>query len=680
MWGIMLINPFRITISLSAASYLVLLFLVFVEREATAQPFQSLCNELSSRFQQEMDEIMFNRYCQPVGIPKENCMQHLNNLLKTTANFGAFASKYLLDSYRNYQVKFAHLPNKVISHDELELYLKKAEAGDFQAIFEVYRYYSYPQSHDFSFFGREAGHWLLEAVKLGSEQAKLEMGFDRPYAKETQVTADGVAASLISNCTKIANRQVDCFLYRLKIQSSDQSSAKWSIIPLYASSGSSFIPDKLAILRDKGRTVVELSSRESLWPRRIRKDYFSSQGLFLGSDSASNPLDYFYETRQAMALLKPIYKKGKARVLAESTIDRYPGYQSFVIEERKRHLLQESLANPPFYADQNYPLDCFAQDMHSCRKPDNTPYLKKVDSILTKEIDEFQFVFGYHPLDMPSYVYHGNIDVWQRLAETGDLLAIKILLDFFANPLSFVHGEGYEAVREWFRENLYSLKIVKGSAQYPGLRELLDEEMPATGYSEIFLNPRAFKEPYVVGHKALVNNRLITVFLACEGYDDAEPFHIDFNYRANCYSASLTFQDTAGQLIKSWVYLTEPYKPLEDDILGIGFDLKIALLPASLAYYNSEEREEQIALSVLDGGEDFYDLQGIYLGSIGNKSGNSLAALINREFFLPQRPVLRPLLLGRVYKPQRESGIQLGRHLYRLPTWEDVLAQILTKE
>ncbi|MDR3037902.1 MAG: hypothetical protein LBV21_01195 [Candidatus Adiutrix sp.] len=213
-------------------------------------------------------ELNFFAECSPGREAADSCEQLYQD--------GAWsAGEYILNKAKNeYAAKYGYLTTPVIKADEIEAYKEKFRQGDFNAFLELRRKYENPDEPDYDPEQVETRQLLLAAVKQGSKEAMLDLGYEEPYIAETVLPAEDKPISVYAVCRGIEKKGTsafpNCFLYILKIGATEvvttdrqdrhygQFRAPYLIPDERFTDPTSFRPQHLALVKSNEETLVAL--------------------------------------------------------------------------------------------------------------------------------------------------------------------------------------------------------------------------------------------------------------------------------------------------------------------------------------------------------------------------------------------------------------------------------------
>ncbi|MDR1872795.1 MAG: hypothetical protein LBS60_12905 [Deltaproteobacteria bacterium] len=534
----------------------------------------------------EVKELYYEVNCLKKNLKKSECPIYILDRATATA---PFLDKVQEHAIRNYVEFFGGKNPTLKSADEITSLKDKAEKGDINSIFELYRYYKYPLSSEFSIFSTKANQVLLKAIKLGSEKAILEMGYDRPYAIKTRLNGENVSASIIANCEKFGrqNNDINCFLYRLEVKSG-KNSHKWTIIVNEKYSYTQ--PYAISLLMESNNYVVKLSSLSKVTGAK-RDDYFNFNGEYLGSTQNDSDPSYIFEFRNISKTFNNLKKENikQQKIIESKLINKFPTYNMFAVQEDKRQIYAKSIVNPSFKSVDGFPdygdLGGFYINDHlkvnskkaphdslererepkdgSNQDPKDSPSQAPQDSLvssannandsLNDKINEFTLKFGYHPNSMRNVLNHATLDHYLQKGLDGDLFAIKIIFDNIDNPLSFIHNSKFSEKLANFENALGGLFKLKDIEKNIKIKNLLNTKLPASNQDNINLD--IVKNPYIAINKSKYNGTEIEIQFLCDSYNRNtydEPIYL-YEPVANCYAMRLRILNNTNKFVYFFV-------------------------------------------------------------------------------------------------------------------------------
>jgi hypothetical protein len=199
-----------------------------------------------------------------------------------------------------YNLKYGNTVMPEISQNEISIFEARANNGDLEAILKLKQYYEYPNNNYYNPEQTEARYWLFKAIEAEDEASMLEAGYERPYSVRTELNYEGTTIAVDVACEGIVRTGHSvlpaCFLYNILI-GENPGQVGHLVLDEDHLSGKSVRPQFLALKKYHNQVIVELISYSDNFGDRIRKDYFSLDGEYLGSDTPGDSADYFWNYR-----------------------------------------------------------------------------------------------------------------------------------------------------------------------------------------------------------------------------------------------------------------------------------------------------------------------------------------------------------------------------------------------
>jgi hypothetical protein len=252
----------------------------------------------------------------------------------------AVRSAMLESALISYEAKYGHIQRPPINVADVPAYEKRAKLGDLAAMFELRRYYEYPLAEDYNPEQTAARYWLFKAIEAGDEASMLEAGYDRPYSVRSELTYQNTTVAIDVACEGIDNKASPepypaCFLYNLLI-GENPGQVGHLVLDQDHLSGMTIRPQILSIIQIERQFVVELTSFADKSPEHERRDYFSLDGKYLGSNNADFFPSYFWNYHVMSASARYEYQtidtKG-SKVISRTGVRTLPYIESFLFWE-----------------------------------------------------------------------------------------------------------------------------------------------------------------------------------------------------------------------------------------------------------------------------------------------------------------------------------------------------------
>ncbi|MDR1040764.1 MAG: hypothetical protein LBR80_11505 [Deltaproteobacteria bacterium] len=283
-----------------------------------------------------------------VGSTADHCLK-LDMVVDSLSYYSHFKFEFdyawLLESamkteaFRSYQAKYANIDGPPIDRADIPAYEERAGRGDLEAMHELRRYYEYPERDDFNPELTEARFWMFKAIEAGDEASMLEAGYDRPYSVRSELSYGDTTVAIDVACEGIDRSGHEpypaCFLYNLLI-GENPGQVGHLVLDQDHLSGVSVRPQIIAFKRIEGQIVLELFSFADRSRDGARRDYFSLEGRYLGSDRTEFGPDYFWNYHGLAASAKSGLKviDGSEEVaLASVRVRTLPYIESFLFWE-----------------------------------------------------------------------------------------------------------------------------------------------------------------------------------------------------------------------------------------------------------------------------------------------------------------------------------------------------------
>jgi hypothetical protein len=199
-----------------------------------------------------------------------------------------------------YNVKYGNTSRPEIDQDEIPIYEERANSGDLGAIFELKRFYEYPDINYYNPEQTESRYWLFKAIEAGDEASMYEAGYDRPYSVRTELTYEETTVAVDVACVGIVksgnSTMPACFLYNI-LFGENSSQVGHLVLVEDLLSGLPMRPQFIVLIKLKDQVFVKLVSYSDKFRDRKRLDIFSIDGEYLGSDIQGASADYFWNYR-----------------------------------------------------------------------------------------------------------------------------------------------------------------------------------------------------------------------------------------------------------------------------------------------------------------------------------------------------------------------------------------------
>jgi hypothetical protein len=507
-------------------SFIMLLFVTEFAKADKHEPFDNAIKEIK--------DLYYNVNCVPMKLEKEKCGNYLFSL-NSTSDTSFFIEKLKLNAIINYNTQFSNYNIDIDTYNNNNDLVEKLNNGGIDDLLKLYIINKNPYFFDFSFLHSKANKILLKAISLGSEKAIFELGYDRPYAIKTQVESGNIKAYILSNCDKFSRSDMNnnCFLYRISILNGELENY-WTIF--INDKYSDFQPDEISIVQWQSKDIIKLTSK-NLNGSAQRIDYFSADGKFLGSSPKDSKIAYIYEYRNNTQTLDNLILNNftNQKILVSKKVLKYPSYNMFMIQEKRREVFSKSLVNPSFMATEGFPnyIDLNLLSFRDVNIFSYQYYSKNYFIIDTEKIEKFKNEFGYNPLDMPNIISYTNFDTFLEMAYNADLMSITYLYDLYDNPLSFVHKEQYKEKLDLFLNSLHGFRNIEFYSNNLKLKEMLeDEDFQAFNQKGYILKYKT--NPYISVTNHLFKDLNIEISMLCDSFSDIPESH--FSIRQNCYA------------------------------------------------------------------------------------------------------------------------------------------------
>jgi hypothetical protein len=288
------------------------------------------------------DEILYFQHNpdNPSYIDTTKCQNRAEDYLRNGIPrwISVLMDSLLREAAKAYLAKYALIDRPPISDNEVPRYEELANKGNISAMFELRRYYEYPDD-DYNPEKTQARYWLFKAVEAGDETAMLEVGYDRPYSVRTNLSGQGAKVALDAACEGIVQTGPSpgpaCFLYNLLIGDSPEQTGHL-VLDQDHLSGQSVIPQELALKKLNEQVVIELTSFADFHPDLIRKDYFDLEGVYLGSDAVGNQPGYFWNYHLVTPNTPPLlFDTSGWQELERVKVRRWPYLEAFQFWEKE---------------------------------------------------------------------------------------------------------------------------------------------------------------------------------------------------------------------------------------------------------------------------------------------------------------------------------------------------------
>jgi hypothetical protein len=242
-------------------------------------------------------------------------------------------------AFNSYEVSYANMLRPPIDKADLTVYEERAKQGDLTAMYELKRYYDYPDE-DYNPEKTESRFWLFKAIEVGDELSMLEAGYDRPYSVRSELSYNGINIAIDVVCEGIDKSGPTpfpaCFLYNLLIGDHSGQIGHLIIDQDYFT-GFSIRPRILALLVIDDNVLLELSSFSDKSQERIRRDYFNLEGQYLGSNRPEFTPDFFWNYRgllpTAKSELQLINVASDAQQISLINVQTLPYVESYLFWE-----------------------------------------------------------------------------------------------------------------------------------------------------------------------------------------------------------------------------------------------------------------------------------------------------------------------------------------------------------
>lgn len=178
----------------------------------------------------------------------------------------------------------------VPTQENISLYVKQAENGNANSALWLSRYFGNQKTSSYNL--KESAAWLARAAMLGSKVAITEIGFEKPYLTETRLQCSGKSISVETVCSSIDKSlgRPACYSQRIEFKNNNNSERSYFLLNenykddltvAYEMECLNLSEKSLAILRStnfgSGNTCLDCE----------REDYFSADGLYLGSTNSA---------------------------------------------------------------------------------------------------------------------------------------------------------------------------------------------------------------------------------------------------------------------------------------------------------------------------------------------------------------------------------------------------------
>jgi hypothetical protein len=620
----------------------------------------------SNKAASEIEALYFKVNCEPKKILYENC---------PIANFALqnFIHRLKSQSIVEYNTQFGHINLDIEYYNKNQNYVEKLNNNNPQDLLKLYVIYKNPMYINFSLLPTKANQILLKAISLGSQEAIRELGYDRPYARKTQVDYGKISANIISNCEPYSklDSKYYCTLFRLTIKN-EYSKYHWTIVNY--NDKNEFEPFELSIIELASKIFIKLVSKNSDLTTQ-REDYFSIDGNYLGSSSKIFSANYIFEFRNSNNIFNDLIINDfrNHKTVVAKVILKYPSYNMFKIQEKKRKIFNESIVNPSFTAVEGFPT---AQDfglntieylksgeLNNNSKIEDEIYSKTEKNKLNYygSVVEYAFRKGHLPSEMPNIITYINFDYYLERALKGDLLSIKYIYDIVDNQLSFIHKEQYRNKLNIFLNSLSAFKKLRDIVINKKLNELLynsRNNTQANDQNGFYL--KKMKHPYITLNRSKYKNLDIEVFVYCDNYTELRLFGSNFgsNFNPpNCYAAKMTVSKNGIKNIYFFIEedIIDIQSKLKNRWHGLNFDIPSIKLLKSLNSNDFDYLTVLILDSYTEMSNDLIDLNGLYLDSgVNSIFGFRLRSIIGYK--------------GKKFYYKDFIGLPLSV----FPNWEDV--------
>lgn len=337
---------------------------------------------------------------------KINSKRSKNGSLFAQYNFfkelesAVYLRRIILDSASfAYQVKYGSINRQPIDKLDIPEYENRAKNGDILAMHELRRYYEYP-SNEYNPEQTQARFWLFKAIEEGDEGAMLEAGYDRPYSVRSELKYNKTTIAIDVACDGIdksgQSPYPGCFLYNLMIDVNSEQTG-YLVLDSNHLSGNTIRPQEMAIVNANGNIQIQLTSFADKLPNRVRKDYFSLNGIYLGSDHIEFSSDYFWNFRGLGTLARSEFKVIKTqnlKMIQRTKIRTLPYAESFLFWEME-YPLEKRLKGLDHLMIQ----ECFHSDTETIKSESCKRRRANQDAYFEKEEMFFARLNKFFPVD-----------------------------------------------------------------------------------------------------------------------------------------------------------------------------------------------------------------------------------------------------------------------------------------
>jgi hypothetical protein len=569
----------------------------------------------------------------------------------------------------DYVSKFGPVISKINDEKALKNFKNKANNGDLEAIFELQRYYENPENKDYDPEHREARKWLLKGVEYGSKLAMEELGYDYPYIGETTLANGDDYVSVYAVCNGFnkntkSSTNSNCHMYFLTFYKSelinklkdnesnlrndlnyDNFVIRYAILVNSLSEKMSYKPRKLAFVKVKNNIFVELVSElESYDGKKIRKDYFTIDGKYCGSNSEKYTQAYFYDFKSLSKTIPPQIFNKKFNLITIVNIKEYPDYESFQVREKIRSKFFHALDDIKY----------------GNRQLTFSPTLGS-DGKIKNAVDKYLFVFGYHPSlsrnhvflnfkpykDIKKCIIDKNCD-FSKINIFEYIIVSRLLHEYFLNPLNVEYDPNYKSPYYYDQcANYYECDSSINSVVDPYKNNNL--------------------APYIAQTKIWVNDRQIIILNICQGASSI-PNPKLFIETNSCFAQQLEFTLNES---KNYHFI------IESQIIKKNIDSKQKWWSGiSATKFGSQQTIDGKNILALDNynqgkywtswRKDYFNLNGQYLGSYNSE----ISSLLLSDY----KPFNHPIIPAYSW-----NNDELVIYLNTSPTFEDRQIQFLKR-
>jgi hypothetical protein len=487
-----------------------------------------------------------------------------------------------------YEAKYGHVQRPPINKADVPAYENLARHGDLAAMFELRRYFEYPLAEDYNPEQTAARYWLFKAIEAGDEASMLEAGYDRPYSVRSELTYQNATIVMEVACEGINKAGPEpypaCFLYNLLI-GENPGQVGHLILDQDHLSGNTIRPQIMSITQIDRQVVVELTSFADKFPERKRRDYFSLEGKYLGSNSADFSPSYFWNYRTMSAFTRHEFQtieSKESKVISPTIVRTLPYVESFLFWEIDYHGESRLQALDDILPLPERPPDFGKMTNEECKRN-----IKKQLKYYDDEMIYYERMNKIFKLDL-----YGILRIANR--ETKNLTPLEV---------------GYARKQSQY---------VKDSCQYHSPRSIYSITRSFCNYIEAFkaYENLTYRSTYLVESGSDIESAKVLQVCRYYGY-----FNTDLSYRENpypCYALQIRIKSNYGYKYH-YVINVIPFNETTQSKHVIQSKLQIAkadlfdgkdyfILSSLLSYRHVLFERDQVRLDIFD--EEFR-----YIGS-----------------------------------------------------------------